>query len=45
MEREQILLRLPKELKDSITQLAKKKGISTTGLIMIALDEFLKGER
>ena len=42
MEKEKILLRLPQELKANISELARKKGISTTGLILIALDEFLK---
>ncbi len=41
MEKEKILLRLPSELKTNISELAKKKGISTTGLILIALDTFL----
>lgn len=42
METTNILLRLPKELKADIENLAKEKGISTVGLIRLILNDFIE---
>ena len=41
-ERRQITLRLPKDIDKSITEAAKKMGISKNAYILIALDKFTK---
>ena len=42
MEKTQILLRLPQSLKKDLEEVARKKGISTTGLILIILNDYLE---
>ena len=36
------LLRITKELKESLNKQAKEKGVSTNALIIVVLDEYLK---
>lgn len=42
MEKAQLLLRLPKGLKTELEKVAREKGISTTGLILIILNDYLE---
>lgn len=42
MERTQILLRLPKDLKDEVGSIAEQKGVSTTGLILMILNQYIE---
>lgn len=42
MEKAQLLLRLPADMKKKLEGMARGKGISTTGLILIILDAFIE---
>ena len=44
MEREQITIRLPKELKEQLQRLADEKGISFNGMVLETIYKGLEAE-
>lgn len=40
MEKASLLLRMPKPLKEKLTSIAAEKGVTTTGLILLILNNY-----
>ena len=45
MEKTSLLLRLPKPLKDELMRIAAEKGVTTTGLILLILNNYCETRR